>query len=214
MVDFTGGTWRSLIDGSEVSGIPDTVVLRPEDGDLTHFEGSTDLFEIVSSPTVTQDLTLRSIGDGEGGIFSTEGLAENYPERGIMFETFISEETTTPVPSTLFGDDIDNCYIAEISGAVDEITLGDIEDGTIDRIESASVTIDPDTAYGQRIYWDDPEITYQLWDIDSDGNFVEQLGEVSISDERFDGPGLGFLRESSDDDAYHEFVVLREVLDG
>ena len=28
MVDFTGGTWRSLIDGSEVSAIPDTVVDR------------------------------------------------------------------------------------------------------------------------------------------------------------------------------------------
>ena len=28
MVDFTGGTWRSLIDGSEVSAIPDTELLR------------------------------------------------------------------------------------------------------------------------------------------------------------------------------------------
>ena len=28
MVDFTGGTWRSLIDGSEVSAIPDSLVLQ------------------------------------------------------------------------------------------------------------------------------------------------------------------------------------------
>ena len=31
MVDFTGGTWRSLVDGSEVVAIPDSVVERPED---------------------------------------------------------------------------------------------------------------------------------------------------------------------------------------
>ena len=211
MVQYT--EWRSISDGSIISSIPDTVVLRPEDGDLEYFEGSTDLFDIVSSPTVTQDRTLRSIGDGEGRIFSTEGLAESYPERGIMFETFITEDEGTPGASTLFGDDIDNCYLAGINSVSDEIILGDIDGGTIDSsIESASVTIDAGTAYGQRIYWDDPEITYQLWDIDSDGNFVSELGEVSISDERFDGPGFGFMRESSDDDAYHEFVVLREVL--
>ena len=33
MVDFTGGTWRSLIDGQEVSAIPDSVVSRPDDND-------------------------------------------------------------------------------------------------------------------------------------------------------------------------------------
>ena len=31
MVDFTGGTWRSLIDGSEVSAIPDAFVNRGSD---------------------------------------------------------------------------------------------------------------------------------------------------------------------------------------
>jgi len=36
MTDFTGGTWRSLVDGSEVSAIPDSVVSREEDdGDGT-----------------------------------------------------------------------------------------------------------------------------------------------------------------------------------
>ena len=37
MVDFTGGTWRSLIDGSEVGAIPDSVVSRPDDDSTTSF---------------------------------------------------------------------------------------------------------------------------------------------------------------------------------
>jgi hypothetical protein len=33
MVDFTGGVWRSLVDGEKVSAITDSVVSRPDDDD-------------------------------------------------------------------------------------------------------------------------------------------------------------------------------------
>jgi len=35
MTDFTGGEWRSLVDGSTVSAIPDSVVSRDADGGST-----------------------------------------------------------------------------------------------------------------------------------------------------------------------------------
>jgi len=42
MTDFTGGTWRSLVDGAEVFAIPDAVVSRPADNDTSI--GPTDAF--------------------------------------------------------------------------------------------------------------------------------------------------------------------------
>lgn len=41
MTDFTGGTWRSLVDGNEISAIPDSVVSRESDDSTDTVSGGT-----------------------------------------------------------------------------------------------------------------------------------------------------------------------------
>ena len=65
MVDFTGGTWRSLIDGSEVSAIPDTVVSRPDDDSTGNSENADGVAIATSQEWVSIGAELSSkVGDG------------------------------------------------------------------------------------------------------------------------------------------------------
>ena len=84
MVDFTGGTWRSLIDGSEVSAIPDSPIglntiayyQFTDDDDtsvLSDFEGSFD-GSISGMSYVSDDDALRVVGEFDGDNDRVTGL--------------------------------------------------------------------------------------------------------------------------------------------
>ena len=101
MVDFTGGTWRSLIDGSEVSAIADSVVCRTADDDSSQtssprgleFEVKSDFLEVgyrISENTTENDGTARLYEDDDGSWVEVEtkditGLGSN-DEFSIPFD--------------------------------------------------------------------------------------------------------------------------------
>ena len=83
MVDFTGGTWRSLIDGSEVVAIPDSAVLHVVAGDYDEGTGSwpdqsgegNDLTAVGDPQRVTNELNGEDVVrlDGVGDYFDGPG---------------------------------------------------------------------------------------------------------------------------------------------
>ena len=95
MVDFTGGTWRSLIDGSEVSAIPDSVVdqsfawydFSEEDGELPVVDRSEndnyDEFNLTDGGYSGVNVTINGVQagefDGVDDILETSVVSEGQP---------------------------------------------------------------------------------------------------------------------------------------
>ena len=80
MVDFTGGTWRSLIDGSEVGAIPDSENLH------AHYDAQ----EINAND---QD-TVTTWGDLSGNDFDATGNGATYVTDGINGNASLSFDGT------------------------------------------------------------------------------------------------------------------------
>ena len=87
MVDFTGGTWRSLIDGSEVSAIPDSVVGRFNAKD----EDSTGPLSTISDQVGPFDLS------GSCDVID-DGINGNRSYRFDGSETMRTTDTVTTTP--------------------------------------------------------------------------------------------------------------------
>ena len=93
MVDFTGGTWRSLIDGSEVSAIPDTVKYQLNALDLTGF---------ADGDTVSQwQETITETDVAGGGSYQESSINGNAAVRiesnDEAYENQDLEDITTPL---------------------------------------------------------------------------------------------------------------------
>jgi len=94
MVDFTGGTWRSLIDGLEISAIPDWVVYGSDDdnvyvhdtSDWTLSETLTEAGDAVRSVTFSPDGSQIAYGARDNNVYvhdtSDWTLSETLTEAG------------------------------------------------------------------------------------------------------------------------------------
>ena len=82
MVDFTGGTWRSLIDGSEVSAIPDSVVDSLESGNLDRYDGDTSEFGVVSGG-IDGDFAIEATDSTRNLIYSDDPVDGVIPTKGM-----------------------------------------------------------------------------------------------------------------------------------
>ena len=101
MVDFTGGTWRSLIDGSEVSGIPDNAIWRLplDEGDGT---------------TASDDQ-----GDTDGTLDNPDWISNSkyFGDFALDFDQSNNDEVTMDFLPINGGDDITFCVTVDLDGA-------------------------------------------------------------------------------------------------
>ena len=82
MTNYT--QWKSLVDLHEYSAIPDGTVLLPEEDDLNHFVGDTELFSVDNGDKSREQEFVLTSNDGPD-IYSSSGLP-NYPSVGDTHE--------------------------------------------------------------------------------------------------------------------------------
>ena len=101
MVDFTGGTWRSLIDGQEVSAIPDGLVDNFENADADPagvYETGETIADYYSQDTADFARTTETVFNGGHALEATsdnvdivstpgDGLP-NYPSQPVTIEYY------------------------------------------------------------------------------------------------------------------------------
>ena len=203
MVDFTGGTWRSLIDGQEVSAIPDSV-LKPEESDLDNFDGDTGDLEIVSVDTLTQDNILRVDDEDnfrDGFAHSQSGL-NRYPEAGEEFAWYSKNDSESLCGmGVVFGiqDETANNYHARPrpgDGSNIQI-LKDASSGNIGTtLESEDAALDLQTYYESVVEWhEDGTITLSIYNVDqSDGERQDLIESVTATDSDYSNGGIGFTK--------------------
>ena len=214
MSDFT--TWRSLVDGEEISAIPDTVVL-PESDDLEHFEGDTGQYEINDDePVIFTEVNNLSVKNTSGSseedrIVSFSGL-DNYPEQGDTFSCFLREDGSQPLAIMLFG--VQNYdfefYGAGIADGVSEFRLFKDGLGGGDTIASTSVSLSTEEWYDVEVEWEtDGTITARLFEVDqSSGERQSQMESISATDTDYSNGGVGFAKGLSSGNATFDFYRL------
>jgi len=205
MVDFTGGTWRSLIDGSEVSAIPDSGVLidnfEDDDGDpIFHdgdgneiagpygdgdslsdfYSGNVGDFSRVSSDVLEGGNALQKDKDSsdDDGIYSLDGDGlPYYPEPGDVFACLLRDDSDRHIPYFCWGvqDDPREGYVA----AIDE---GGDEGFRLGILEDDESSVDYKETTSQSIVagdWYDVELEWG-----TDGEIIATL--YSIDEDEFD----------------------------
>ena len=77
MTEFT--KWRSLVDGAEISAIPDTVVSRPNDNDDTSNDGENGLvLDLKTSwPSIGARISNNSSGDFIARLYKKDGGSDD-----------------------------------------------------------------------------------------------------------------------------------------
>ena len=210
MTEFT--EWRSLVDGEQIRAIPDDPVFRPDDNDLDKFDGDLGDFDIVESPTMVEDRSLKFAETGDATIFSTNEDYE-FIKRGYAFEWYYQEEESTALAGPAFGDSINNFYAVGL-GSNDEIRIYKSEDGSVEIEQTVSIdSFDPNEAVIGRVEWQSDEIFVEAFATDENLEKDDSLGTATLSDNDYDGPGLGFYRLSGSDIAYLERVDVTDILD-
>ena len=133
MVDFTGGTWRSLIDGSEVGAIPDSVEYQWVAGDYDESGGEwTDTISNITltddegSPTLESDQingepAVRYDG-GEKSISNSNALDEDAPLTVFIVSDLKNNETD----DMFWGDvDDDDTFLQDEEGGFYRLRVDD-----------------------------------------------------------------------------------------
>ena len=230
MTEFT--TWRSLVDGDEISDIPDSVVLSPEDNNLDEFTGSTANWSINSEDIIGPgDRVLRGVrGESEDppNIYSTSGL-ESYPSQGQRMSVLIEIESadSDPDAGVLFGvqSDVDNNYEINLDPNADELSIKkDVEEGGF--FDSVLATTNAAISYDEpyRIEWDwktNDEIDVKLYDFvepyDEPADESDEIASVSANDDSYSDGGVGFqvgARVPGDDDSparFDEYWIRSQI---
>ena len=202
MVDFTGGTWRSLIDGSEVSAIPDSVVARYS---AKEDERSTGNISTIDDLVGDNDLSgsAEIIEDGVNGNRSyrfdgTESMTDTDFSTTDDFAIFIVAEIQETLDSgnMLFGETAtQNPSLQDDSGGVYEWDWDDFDGAQISEKPQPTVILctldDGDGAIEVNNQFTDSNSlasnTMDGFEIagrnDGDEQLEVDVGEVSILDE-------------------------------
>ena len=209
MTEFT--TWRSLVDGAEISAIPDSVVFLPEEDDLDNFGGATSDYVIDSSQpkfnTEFTDLSLKVDAVRPDYIGSLSGL-NRYPKVGETHRVAIFLEDTDSWPRVHFGCDsvsgVSNSYSVNLRRPNDEDRLeidryddGDRNSGIAD-INNVGLNV------GE---WHEVEILHEangdmtVTLFDNNGSEIDSLNhndDTHITDGEYDGNGIGIVADFDD----------------
>ena len=219
MVDFTGGTWRSLIDGSEVSAIPDTDIAQFESGTLhPSFEGDAGDFVVNSDPPLlTGDFSVKETsGDGGKYIHSRSGL-DNYPRLDTRFALYVQGSGGIVDIGFLNGGSVGDFYTVGLSIANNELLLIRLDGGSRTELSSRTSlpTISADTWYDlEAEVLSDGTITGRVFEVDQSSGDRQgsALGDISATDTTHTNEGLGLSQFASDSDyAYDNYRLLEDL---
>ena len=212
MTEFT--TWRSLVDGDEISDIPDDPILRPESNDLDNFDGDLDNFSIEDSPTLTQDLVVRGDEPRDEFAYSTSGL-DVYPESGQKFAWY--HRATSVLGSLFFGvqdSDPTNNYV---------LYTNDFElykDGEEDGGRDGSLLDSGDDSELVEDEWFEFEVTWRNDGIDIDAYEIDQstgdrgnkIATLSSSDTDYQEGGIGFGFPDTSGEIFYQDIRVTEAI--
>ena len=215
MVDFSGGTWRSLIDGSEVSAIPDSVLEDFEwGGPLSdRYDGNFRGADIVEDSTLEGDFLVESPDVDEFAFFNDESDGPT-TEQGMAYLCWVDigtdDDTRLSTLMHVNEDDGDlfaygfrlNEFAGEINimkqdGGTSDITQGSDWDETL-ASETTTITQAPATiVFGQN---DDGEIRFEHYDdklIDPEDILDESPdGTVSVNDTTHTSGTIGWVEDA------------------
>ena len=218
MVDFTGGTWRSLIDGSEVSDIPDSVVDNFEDATATplgvyedgqeisdYYGGDTAAFSRDAGAAKEGDFGLRrSTSDTFTVITSNPGDGLNrYIKVGETWRCWVkvpSTESFTDSISVIFGHSsntaLDDGYLLmprEDSGKF--LFLQRRDGGTVTDIASESISWPTNEWFEIEGHHEaDGSFTGKIFDDQGSqiGSDLTANDSTYITDGEYDHEGIGY----------------------
>ena len=218
MTEFT--TWRSLVDGAEISDIPDGVVDNFEDADSDpagpyasgetvsdFYQGSTGSYERTTSDVVEGSKALRDTDDdGTNSMWSVpgDGLPQ-YLSEGNTVEFLVRNNGSNPVVCLNVEDSASpSAYAFNISNRVEIYKATDLTDlyNSETQLSVGDGGVNEDTWYIGEVVTptsSDATISFTLFENDnlSKGS---QVDSTSAEDNDYAGqPGLGFYRRSSGD---------------
>ena len=217
MTNYNFQKWRSLIDGQEVSAIPDSVVdnfeeiLYEDEGNTLgdYYAGDLSGFEREQSIVFEGDFSLNVVG-GRDSISSTSGLP-NYPGQGDTFSVWEYEvgSVNNTDAGILFGVQFEgsdpDSYYTRVRPNGDRIQLFKIENGNFTELFDKTLHAHLEEWYQYVIDWGtDGSINITI--NDESGT---ELGSVSETDNTYTGGGIGF-RASFEGETYWD---LFEIID-
>ena len=208
MTEFT--TWRSLVDGAEISAIPDGVVLRPESDDLDHFSGDTGSWSINDeAPVFDDELSLKADEDDSStlSMVSTSGL-DNYPEIGKKHVFFVYYESNYQMVS--FGTDNapneNDGYGYDLRDGELELTRWD--DGSRTTLETGASLPEDEWISLETLHESNGDWTLIAREADDVGlseyengdeiDSLETTDDTYITDGEYDNQGIGFLQTNAE----------------
>ena len=174
---------------------------------LNEYGGETGLFGTTSSPTYEGSQALENDSGSFGGVNSTSGL-DTYPERGDEVHAYFNNASgdnfvTFNLFSQAEADDPDR-YAIGLSGVSGDLTLWKTENGSIDTLDSSSLSDTTSGWYRVEITTDSSTVSADLYDDSSD----DHLASVSASDSTFSSGGIGF--RSAGNGEVFDYVVIDE----
>ena len=216
MVDFTGGTWRSLIDGSEVSAIPDTAEDWERNNPFADWVGETGAWSVVPVEDGFGDNTDDYFGescaktDSDSGVESNIDLPESQVDRlpdlndSVSFIVTVSSEMSFGA----WGDTVWDARIVQPRLRTDTIELNgnevdasqsvDLEIGkVVEAVLEVTGNSDNDTATFTAYNFDAESLTRgdEIASVSDSGDLtdLEDGGALSMSgggdgDDRYVGP--------------------------
>ena len=202
MTEFT--TWRSLVDGANISAIPDKTILQPNSDDLTHFSGDTGDFDINdNNPLFEGPLSLKYPQDGSVLTITSSSGLENYPQVGKTHSFFVNPQ---------FDSGSDEAW-ARIHWAGGDYRIQVLEDNnevrllSDDEIDSANVAINDWMAF-ETLHEANGNITTKVFDASEQDASSYRDGSVLTTLSGSDSSGI---TDGSYDNNAIEFQSLRNT---
>ena len=226
MVDFTGGTWRSLIDGQEVSATPDSVVENFERSDpIDDYSGNTEDASVETTDTIEGDQSLQW-GSSDGGNeihtdFSVDGPT---PSKGDVFSVLYKDQGGKPgfYFASKDGNGISTMYGMEGNAPQDGSTINFQKNASTQTEGSWDTDASDGDVYELVFVWHDgnydkAEDTLEFeafeWDVDNWERGPSASDNLTFSDsDHIGNPEYGFYSgDDSTSNRVYDFVVIGPV---
>jgi len=209
--------WRSLVDGEEISALPDSVVDQFEkyepggskqlSDNYSTQRGSLSDWEISTTTVIEGDQSLLTDGSAvELYSNSSDGL-NYYPTRGDTVDFWLQlESTSARLRVALFaesagsGSDLRDWdgYAFQLDPSDDLISIDELSNGSSTEIASESnISWVTDSWLACRVTATSDEITFTVSDDEEIGG--DTLADLQANDSSHDGSGIGYIADDDGD---------------
>ena len=234
MTEFT--TWRSLVDGAEISAIPDAVVEDWERSNpLDDWSNDTAEFAVSTTDPIEGEASLESVNGNANTIITKSSGLEETPSKGRVFSSVLRDPgggDILPGFAYGWGGSSGNWqgYEAFLVPSGDEVTLRRYDGGALGDSDSFSNILNVDfsastqTAYEVEVEWHDGsgsepdnEHVVTVYDYDTSASEDDargaELGSASVNDDSYISGEIAVITESSGDAGvmHDRYWVLGDV---